>query len=123
MHAQKNTNKIVVVALAVILIALAVGAAIIFFGHKKSENNLSDIKIIINQVGALYLLPSNEEPALATVTDSSKLSSAFAGKVENGDRILIYEKNGKAIVYRPSINKIVAVEPVQIDAVDTLNKK
>ncbi len=78
--------------------------------------------VVKSRVGALYLLPTNEDPALATVTDSSKLSSSFAGKVQNGDKILFYEKNNRAIIYRPSLNKVVDIVTVQIDAVNTLNK-
>ena len=83
---------------------------------------MNNVTVIKKRVGILYQLPTDEEPALATVTDKAKLESTFAGKVENNDKILIYEKNAKAIVYRPSINKIVDVEPVQIDAVNSLKK-
>jgi hypothetical protein len=124
-HTASKFRKVTVYGsiIAIILVTISVGT--IFYvthQHTKSTDDMNNITFIKKQIGLLYLLPTNEEPALATVTDKTKLASNFAGKVEDGDKILIYEKNGKAIVYRPSINKIVDVEPVQIDNVDTLKK-
>lgn len=100
----------------VLVIVLSVSGVL----HKKQNEDLNNVATIKALVGSLYLLPANEEPALATVMDSSKLSSSFAGKVQNGDKILFFENNNRAIVYRPSVNKIVVVEPLQIDAVDKI---
>ena len=40
---------------------------------------------------------------------------SFFTLAEIGDKVLIYTKFGKAILYRPSINKIVEVVSVGID--------
>ena len=48
--------------------------------------------------------------ALATVSDPELLKNkSFFLSSEKGDRVLIFSKIGKAILYRPSINKIVEV--------------
>jgi len=60
------------------------------------------------------VLPIDETPALATVTDKAKLTTKFLQKAENGDKILIYQKAGRVIIYRPSIDRIIDVGPVQI---------
>ena len=70
---------------------------------------------VISKVSEHYVLPTDEKPALATVTDKSKLTSQFFKHTQNGDRILIYQNNKIAIVYRPSINRIISVGPVSID--------
>jgi hypothetical protein len=62
-----------------------------------------------------YLLPADETPALATVTDTSKLTSPLFKTARNGDKVLIYQTNRIVIIYRPSIDRIIAVGPVQID--------
>lgn len=61
-----------------------------------------------------YLLPVNEQPALATITDPSKLTTKFLKNTRQGDKLLIYQKASKVIIYRPSIDRVVDVGPVQI---------
>lgn len=119
-HRLKNHSLRWALTIGLVLLVVIIATATFVFFQRKQSTDLTDATTVKARAGVLYLLPTNEEPALATVTDNSKLSSSFAGKVENGDKILIYEKNKKAIVYRPSINKIVEVEPIQIDSVDSL---
>jgi hypothetical protein len=77
--------------------------------------NLNDVHVIMGKVTRHYQLPTDETPALATVTDSKKLQSNFSAKLHNDDKILIYENNKKAIVYRPSIDRVIDVEPVTVN--------
>ena len=122
--AHKGSKSVIIISsIGLILLVIGISSVLfVFRQHGKQQDDMNNVTVIKKRVAVLYQLPTNEEPALATVTDKAKLESTFAGKVENDDKILIYEKNGKAIVYRPSINKIVDVEPVQIDNVDTLKK-
>ncbi len=61
------------------------------------------------------LLPSDETPALLTVTDPKKVSSEFLKQTEAGDKVLVYQQHKKAIIYRPSKDRIVDIQPVMID--------
>lgn len=83
------------------------------FQHSPSSG-LAELKTVEAEVSRHYLLPTNEVPALATVTNKNKLSAPFFKGTKNGDEILIYEQNRLAIIYRPSIDRIVAVGPVNI---------
>ncbi len=70
---------------------------------------------IKNKVALLMVLPS-EEPTLATVSNAKKLKDQpFFKNAENGDKVLIYTNSRKAILYRPSINKIIEVAPININ--------
>jgi hypothetical protein len=62
-------------------------------------------------------LPANETPSLATVTNKEALSKTqlFFASAENGDKLLIYAKAMKAILYRPSTDKIIEVEPIVLN--------
>jgi DMSO/TMAO reductase YedYZ molybdopterin-dependent catalytic subunit len=62
-----------------------------------------------------YSMNYLSSPALATVTDTSKLTSPFFKKSQNGDKKLIYQTNQVAIIYRPKIDRIIVVGPVSID--------
>lgn len=99
------------IGLSIILLGLA-GGIIVFITHKKP--NLSDVNTVKSMIGKHYLLPVNDQPELATVTDSRKIQSSFKAAIENGDKVLIYQKTKQAIVYRPSIHKVVDVEPVNV---------
>lgn len=69
-----------------------------------------ETKLLLEKIGMLYDLPTGETPTIATVSDKSKLQKqAFFAKAENGDKVLIYTDAKKAILYRPSLNKIMEV--------------
>lgn len=86
----------------------------------KIDTPKSDIKTVVSQVEILILLPSNEEPKLATVSDKTKLNNQlFFAHAENGDKVLIYTQAEKAILYRPSINKIIEVGPINLSETST----
>ncbi len=71
-------------------------------------------KDIITKVSNIYLIPSNEEPTVATVSDPSILKDqSFFTQAEKGDKVLIFNKAGKAVLYRPSLNKIIEITSVK----------
>ncbi len=70
-------------------------------------------KALLERVGAVIILPDDETPTIATVSDLDKLKGQpFFAKAELGDKVLIYAKAKKAILYRPSTNKIVELAPL-----------
>lgn len=59
-------------------------------------------------------LPNNEVPVLATVTNKDTLEkNAFYNRAENGDKIVMYKKNGIALLYRPSAKRIIAKSKIK----------
>ena len=68
---------------------------------------------IIKKIGTHIVLPSNEEPTLATVSDPEQLKKyPFFVNAQKGDKVLIYSINKKAILYRPDGDKIVEIAPI-----------
>lgn len=103
------------------LVISIIFASYFYYQYQKTKKLLQDptekatqeIKNIVAQVEKLIMLPKDELPTIATVTDKTKLNDQpFFAKVENGDRLLVYKNNKKAYIYRPSINKIIDVGPV-----------
>ncbi len=100
-----------------ITVCLTVGAIIlgqsVLPEKTKSQVDIANVKAAVSK---LMILPSNEEPTLASVQDKSKLADEFLrSKTENGDKVLVYTDNHLVIVYRPSIQKIAAVGVANVD--------
>ena len=75
----------------------------------------TDVEAVVGKVNKLMDLPTDEAPTLATVSDVNKLQGQeFFAKAQNGDQVLIYSKAKKAVLYRPSVDKIIEVGPVNI---------
>ena len=77
--------------------------------------SLEQTKSVVEKVGKLIALPTDETPSLATVQDKSKLKDQpFFKNALNGDKLLLFIKAKKAILYRESTNKIIEVAPINI---------
>jgi hypothetical protein len=68
---------------------------------------------IIAAVGKIMLLPTDDTPTLAKVSDPSVLQSqTFFKNAAVGDIVLMYAKSLRAIIYDPVQNKIIEVGPI-----------
>lgn len=108
---------LVLIIFSLILI-FSLGSAIYFYTKYRQavspKSNLSEIEAIVKKVSELMVLPQGEIPTLATVSDKSKLQNQeFFQRAENGDKILVYAQAKKAILYRPSTNKIIDIAPIR----------
>lgn len=75
-------------------------------------NNKGESQELIEKVGRLIVLPEGEQPTIATVQDLEKLKDQpFFARAQTGDKVLIYSVSKKAILYRPSVGKIIEVAP------------
>ncbi len=74
-----------------------------------------EAKILLAKLGALVVLPTGEEPVVATVTDKDKLKDQpIFANAENGDKLIIYANAKKAYLYDPKNNKLRDIIPVNI---------
>lgn len=77
-----------------------------------------ELRIILDKVGRLVVLPEGEDPILATVTDKDALAGQeFFARAENGDKVLIYPKAKKIYLYDPEGDKLLEVAPLNIGEV------
>ena len=126
---NKKTSKfglnIVAQIIAVILILAGIGGTYYFYTqNKKSQALLKDptavqeaeTKEILKKISEFMILPTDEEPNVATVLDTNQLKDQpFFVQAQNGDKVIIYTKADKAILYRPSTNKIVNISSVALE--------
>lgn len=77
----------------------------------------------VSTLSKLMELPKDETPTVATISDKEKLASqAFFKMAENGDVLFAYTTAMKAILYRPSTNKIINVAPISINQPQNLTQ-
>lgn len=68
---------------------------------------------LVKKVSAHVLLPEGEEPTIATVTDPAQLSNQlFFARAVKDDKVLVYNQAKRAILYRPSIDKVIEAAPL-----------
>jgi uncharacterized protein HemX len=112
------------IGLVVLLVAVTLAAAGFAFYYYQKFNTLKadpqsladqETQALINRVSQIIVLPTNEQPTIATVADPSQLQDQpFFAKAKQGDKVLIYTNARKAILYDPVLNKIVEVAPLSI---------
>ena len=110
----------VVVTLSAALIVVA-GLAFYFWYENNQEPNQakkepqSEVQELVAEISQFLILPTDEEPTVATVSDLEKLKDQpfFVG-AKAGDKVLIYANAKKAILYDPIARKIINVAPINI---------
>jgi len=117
----RNTNsKTILIAAGVVIVLLAGAAAYFFWQFQQAKANPNAAaqetsKRLVDEIGRLYQLPSDEQPTVAQVQDKEKLKDQpFFKNGQNGDYILIFTNNKLAILYREKDNKLINVGPINI---------
>lgn len=78
-----------------------------------SSTGNDELDNILLEVGKLMVLPNDEIPTLATVSNPEKLrDQEFFNSANLGDKVIIYTKNEKIILYRPSEKRIIEVSHI-----------
>jgi len=126
---KNNTPQILFIYLLVLLsIALAGTAGYFFYKYQKLSQNpvieqISDQEEeqkLVNNISKLMLLPKEETPTVATVSDIDKLKDQiFFKNATNGNKVLIYPNSKLAIIYDPQANLIVNVGPINFSGQPT----
>ena len=116
------SNRVVIGLLGIIVGVLGTFIFIQLFGipSQKIIQNISKaeeakvIQEIVSKATKLIVLPKDEEPVMATITNATDLikEQPFYAGSQNGDVVLMYQKALKAIIYSPERNIIVNVGPI-----------
>lgn len=80
-----------------------------------AKREQEEFKATVKTIGSLIKLPLDETPTLATVSEADRLKNmTFFKEAQNGDKVLMYIKNRKAYLYRPSEKVLVEVATINI---------
>ncbi len=116
MKKMTGANKLLV-ALVVVLVAATAYLYTQYSALKADPTKEAQAEVdrLVSQVSKLIVLPTDEQPTVATVSDIEKLKDQpFFAKAQNGNKVLIYTGAKKAILFDPIANKIVEVAPINI---------
>jgi hypothetical protein len=114
-------KNLVIAVLAVFVVSLIgniyLGNKVRILSQDPAELNVREIRDVAAKISKLIVLPSDELPTLATVSDPEKLKDQpFFAQAKAGFKVLVYSKAQKAILYDPTTNKIVEVAPINSNA-------
>ncbi|MEK7625204.1 MAG: hypothetical protein AAB467_02520 [Patescibacteria group bacterium] len=120
--AGRNFNKIGLIILFFLAFLFLGSTTYYYRENSKLKNNYTQkaaqesIAELISKVSKLIVLPKDETPVIATVTDPEKLKKEqpFFANASIGDKILIYTGARQAFMYSPELNKIIQVSPILI---------
>jgi hypothetical protein len=125
-YIRKQHTHIAIIAIASIVVLL-VATGYFYYRYQSAQRVVramnSDPQGIAQQktddllaeVSRLMLLPTDETPTIATVSDLERLrGQEFFANATVGDKVLIYTKHAKAILYDPDQKKILEVAPLQL---------
>ena len=115
---KRSMKGLLVLLVFMIMVSLGAAAGYFYFQYQKLVKNPVTTQItaqeeanqLIAVVGKLFLLPKDELPTIATITenDVNKLASQlFFKNVANGDKVMFYPNSKLLIVYNPSSNLII----------------
>lgn len=118
---KSSEKKLFVILILLVIIGLG-GTGYFYYNYsnlKKNPNAAAEkeVKGVLSKIGKFMVLPTDETPTLATVMDKEKLAAQpFFSKAQNGDKLVVYTKSRKAILFRESTNMIIEVAPIYFDA-------
>ena len=109
-------------AIFLIVISSIATAGYFYWMYQKIKSSsqataTNEVKTITQTISRFMDLPTGEVPNLATITDENKLKDQeFFKKAKNGDKVLIYTNARKAILYRPSVSRVIEFAPLAVEA-------
>ena len=114
---KQKFMKVVVPIIAVVAIASSIYFYLQIRELQKDPAIVAQqaVAVLVSKIGKLVVLPAEETPTVATVSDPEALKDqAFFANAVEGDKVLIYAQAKKAILYSVGMNKILDVAPLNI---------
>ncbi len=117
------------IAFFVLIALLGIGGAGYAFYHVSSvKSELADLRDartqtksqLVEEIGKMIILPEGEEPTIATVVDPELLrGQPFFKNAKAGDRVLIYSKDSRAVLYDPVAKRVVEIGYLNTELTET----
>ncbi len=117
-----SRNKGFSVFRVVVAIVIITGIAAYFYNtsgsssEKTQASEQKDAQALIAELEKIVVLPTGEEPTIATITDPEKLKDQpFFANAKAGYKVLVYQVAKKAFLYDPVSKRLIEVAPLIIN--------
>jgi hypothetical protein len=116
-------KTVLLIIVPLLIVGLSIATYFFYTRYQRAQKLVSNPQEIsrletadlVSRIGKLIQLP-NETPTVATVQEVDKLKDQpFFVNAVNGDKVLIYSESRKAILYRPSQNKIIDITSLSLN--------
>lgn len=105
----------------IVIVALAF-SVFMFMQYREAKTKLQpaaaskkQVTSLVGSVAKLAVVPTDETPTVITVLDAEKVNNqTFYADAKDGDKVLVFNKKKRAILYRPSTNQIVNIAPIVV---------
>lgn len=117
-YPKRRRGSLLVIILFFLVLVCAAAAAYFYWQLREQKDFVSQRSAVdvVAEVGKILVLPSDEQPTVATVNDIEKLKGQpFFAKARVGFKVLIYSKNQKVILYDPEARKIVEMGSLKLE--------
>jgi len=97
-----------VTAVVVVVVLAALGYYFLQVNPINKSDGTANTKATLRELSKLMLVPSDVEPVISTITDTETIpKQPFFKYARNGDIVIIFQSELKAVLYRPSTKRIV----------------
>ena len=116
--AGRSSKKKIIVGAVIVILLVVLGIVFrgsIFGGPVAGSPEFARAEMLglVEKVGKLMKLPTDEEPTIITVNDPAQLTSqAFFVNAKQGDKVLLYANARKAVLFNPTEGVIIEVAPI-----------
>lgn len=135
---SKSSSKTVIMVMSLITLIAVAGFVWSYANYTKTKNKLAaatdpntqqqlnkqEIESLVAKISKHMILPAGEEPTVASVTDADALKKEqpFYKDATNGDKLLVYMKEKKAIIYNVEMDLLVNVGPIYFNETASTTK-
>ena len=112
---RRAKRKFMVGVLVLLLIVAAGTSTLLFVKYQDAlkDNPQREQQRVLTALAEVIQLPK-EAPGFSTVVDVSKLSNpTLKARAKNGDKLIVFAKAKRLVIYRPSTTKVIDMLTIQ----------
>lgn len=118
---RKGNRTLIVLLVTALLLAIGM-SGYFYYSYQQSmldpqarieERNEAETHTVLNRLGQILLIDTEDDPTVAKVEDVEKLKQSneeFYKNIEQGDYLILYPE--QAIIYRMDEDKIINIAPI-----------